>query len=429
MSIPAIHIENLWKQYRLGAINHGTLTRDIQSWWARKRGKEDPNSKVQANRKHIEGETLWALQDINLDIAQGELIGIIGKNGAGKSTLLKILSKITTPTRGFIGINGHLASLLEVGTGFHPELTGKENIYLNGAIMGLDRAEVRKRYDAIAEFSEIADFLDTPVKRYSSGMYVRLGFAVAAHLDPDILIVDEVLAVGDIDFQKKCLGKLQNVAGEGRTVLFVSHNMESITQLCNRGILLEKGSIVADGPIDEIVSKYQRKTSNSVAERLWEDAPKAPGNDIVHLVGVRAQNRHGEVSNVFSVRDSVRLEMDIKVKKPGHILNCMFIVSDDKGRVLFVTGDFQNPDLQDAVRSTGTHRSWCTIPADFLNSGQIHIRAMVRTNRYVLHFKLEDALILSIVDSDDMNGARGNLKGQWYTSAVRPRLEWGSTIL
>ena len=255
-----IRVENLWKLYRYGSISHATLRKDLQSWWARFRGKEDPNSRIdqtiQPSNTSNGGsgstgeipDRFWALQDIFFDVRQGEVLGIIGRNGAGKSTLLKIMSRVTTPTRGEIRIKGRVASLLEIGTGFHPELTGGENIFLNGAILGMTKGEIRKKFDEIVAFAEVDEFVDTPVKRYSSGMFVRLAFAVAAHLEPEILLVDEVLAVGDAQFQKKCLAKMGEVAKGGRTVLFVSHNMGAVKSLCGRAILLDKGKVVMDGP-------------------------------------------------------------------------------------------------------------------------------------------------------------------------------------
>lgn len=256
----ALRLENLGKRYRLGVINRGMLYKDLQSWWAKVRGREDPNSPV--HLRHVRsarkvGDAFWAFRNVSFDVKQGEILGIIGRNGAGKSTLLKVLSQITAPSEGQVRLNGRVASLLEVGTGFHGELTGRENIYLNGAILGMTRAEVRARFDEIVEFAEVGPFVDTPVKRYSSGMYVRLAFAVAAHLQPDILIVDEVLAVGDAAFQKKCLGRMDEAAfKEGRTILFVSHNMTSVRTLCTRAILLENGTLAMDGPAGEVVDHY-----------------------------------------------------------------------------------------------------------------------------------------------------------------------------
>ncbi len=269
MANTVIKVENLSKQYRLGEVGTGTISHDLNRWWHKIRGKEDPYLRIgESNDRSKKGnsEYVWALQDINFEVQQGEVLGIIGKNGAGKSTLLKILSKVTAPTTGSIKAKGRIASLLEVGTGFHPELTGRENIYLNGAILGMTKREVTSKLDEIVEFSGVARYLDTPVKRYSSGMMVRLGFAVAAHLEPEILIVDEVLAVGDAEFQKKAVGKMQEVSKEGgRTVLFVSHNMGSVQNLCTSGILVSNGGIKTFGQIDKVINEYQKgnkKNSN-----------------------------------------------------------------------------------------------------------------------------------------------------------------------
>ncbi|MBN2894192.1 MAG: ATP-binding cassette domain-containing protein [Bacteroidales bacterium] len=274
MSDIAVKIENISKQYRLGVVGTGTLSHDINRWWARIRGKDDPSLKIGQENTLAKagGDYVWALKDINLEIKKGEVLGIIGKNGAGKSTLLKILSRVTGPTTGSIKVNGRLASLLEVGTGFHPELTGKENIFLNGAILGMSKQEIKKKLDEIVEFAGVAKYLNTPVKRYSSGMYVRLAFAVAAHLDSEILVVDEVLAVGDAEFQKKAIGKMQDVSSQGgRTVLFVSHNMASVKALCNRGVLLENGIISLYNNIEMVVSAYLNKNYEK--------------KEIIHLTG------------------------------------------------------------------------------------------------------------------------------------------------
>ena len=260
-----ISVENLSKSYRLGMIGGGTLREDLSRWWARMRRQPDPTHIIgeEHHARHV-GEDFWALQDVSFEVKAGEILGIIGRNGAGKSTLLKILSRVTGPTSGQIKIKGRIASLLEVGTGFHPELTGRENVFLNGTILGMSKAEIRRKFDEIVAFSEIDEFIDTPVKRYSSGMYVRLAFAVAAHLEPEILIVDEVLAVGDADFQKKCLGKMGEVSQAGRTVLFVSHNMLAVQKLCSSGVLLENGSIKSAGPIDQILADYASKGASDV---------------------------------------------------------------------------------------------------------------------------------------------------------------------
>ena len=253
----AIKIEHVSKQYRLGAIGGGTLKGDLQSWWARKRGREDPNSKIGSSQNTRIGERFLALDDINLEVKKGEALGIIGHNGAGKSTLLKLLSRVTAPTEGRILINGRIASMLEVGTGFHPELTGRENVFMNGAILGMTKAEIEKKFDEIVAFAEMEKFIDTPVKRYSSGMYVKLAFAVAAHLDSEIMVMDEVLAVGDMKFQQKCLGRMGDAANqEGRTVLYVSHNMNTIRQLCTRCVVLDHGKLIYDGDVETAIGYY-----------------------------------------------------------------------------------------------------------------------------------------------------------------------------
>src|SRR5665213_1245106 len=265
MSDLAIQVENLSKAYQLGDFSTGALTRDIERWWALIRGKEDPFLKIgETNDRSVKGtsDIVWSLKDINFEIEEGDAVGIIGRNGAGKSTLLKLLSRVTAPTTGKIKVKGRIASLLEVGTGFHPELTGGENIYLNGAIMGMNKREIKRKFDEIVDSAGVDRYIDTPVKRYSSGMYVRLAFAVAAHLESEILIVDEVLAVGDAEFQRKCLGKMKDVATGGRTVLFVSHNMAAVQQLCNHGLLLEKGTVVENGAASQVVQSYTSRSAS-----------------------------------------------------------------------------------------------------------------------------------------------------------------------
>lgn len=262
MGKPVISVEHLSKSYRLGQIGTGTFAHDLNVWWAKVRGKPNPLSRIgEADHGNRDGESIWALKDVSFTVEQGEVLGIIGRNGAGKSTLLKILSRVTAPTSGRIRVKGRVASLLEVGTGFHPELTGRENIYLNGAILGMSRREINRKLDEIVDFAEIEKFIDTPVKRYSSGMYVRLAFAVAAHLEPEILVVDEVLAVGDAEFQKKCLGKMGDVASQGKTVLFVSHNMAAIRMLCSKSILLEGGEVKTIGNTQDIIATYLESTT------------------------------------------------------------------------------------------------------------------------------------------------------------------------
>ena len=313
-----IEVENLSKQYKLGTIGHGTLYRDLQSWWAKLRGKDDPNSQLSPNQPLAASrqplEDFWALRDVSFEVRRGEVVGIIGRNGAGKSTLLKILSRVTGPTSGSVKIKGRVASLLEVGTGFHPELTGRENIYLNGTILGMKKKEIDAKFDEIVAFAEIEQFIDTPVKRYSSGMYVRLAFAVAAHLEPEILIVDEVLAVGDIEFQKKCLGKMKDISGEGRTVLFVSHNMQAIRQLCGRGILLEKGSIKFAGSSQEALNCYSNSMRDFVvkADTDVNNEMLRRGSGSIRFDAIILEDLAGKVRNNFSMGETLRFKLTYK---------------------------------------------------------------------------------------------------------------------
>jgi len=326
----AIKIEHLSKMYRLGEINNGTLWQDIQSWIARKRNKEDPHSKLEDKYSGNKDE-FWALKDVSFEIKKGERLGIIGKNGAGKSTLLKILSRITTPTEGIIKIKGKVASLLEVGTGFHGELTGKENIYLNGAILGMRKRCIDEKLDEIIAFSGIEHHIDTPVKRYSSGMHVRLAFAVAAHLDSDILIADEVLAVGDAEFQEKALGKMQDLStGEGRTVLFVSHNMGAVANLCDVSILLQNGSIIASGKTYEVIDSYKAKSNSNNNSRIVRTKKDVP----VYINSVYTCDKDGIEKSTFAFSDDIHLRIGVTFEKFDPILKIsLALLSRDGIRV------------------------------------------------------------------------------------------------
>ena len=329
-----ICVEGLYKKYRLGVIGHGTLSHDLQSWWAKIRGKEDPNAEISVltsgEQAQVVGKDFWALRGIDLEIKQGELLGIIGMNGAGKSTLLKILSRITAPTKGNVKIKGRVASLLEVGTGFHPELTGRENIYLNGIILGMTKAEVDKSLEEIVDFSGVEKYIDTPVKRYSSGMRVRLGFAVAAHMDPEILIVDEVLAVGDAAFQKRCIGKMQSVGQEGRTVLFVSHNMHSIHKLCERCALLSYGKVEQVGSTAKMIDTYlsgQAKKEFNV--ELSEDSNEKDV-DLFNIYKVQLlDENHNEIEHVFADQQFiVRFFFYMKDVQREYVIGANFFTQD-----------------------------------------------------------------------------------------------------
>lgn len=380
----------------------------------------------------IQGDTLekvWALKDVNFEIHRGETVGIIGHNGAGKSTLLKILSRITEPSAGRVEIRGRVASLLEVGTGFHPELTGRENIYLNGAILGMTRTEIKRKFDEIVAFAEVEQYLDTPVKRYSSGMYVRLAFAVAAHLEPEILVVDEVLAVGDVDFQKKCLGKMENVAHEGRTVFFVSHNMNAIQRLCKRCIVINRGSIIFDGEVNSAISHYL-KSKNTNQQISWPDAAHAPGNDVVRLCAVRIADQDGVVRSQFDVRDPIVLEIDFQLYKKAQIaISAQFIGA--LGSYIMVSMDNYIKGLwgKQPPYEIGTHKSSCYIPGDFLNEGQLNVNLWIYSPPFAPnqspHVKLLNAVSIDIGDRHDPDGARGRFPYEWgIEPAVRPKLKW-----
>jgi len=307
MTPTVISVEHLSKSYRLGQIGTGTLTNDLKVWWARTRGKPNPLLKIgQEDHGNIDGETLWALKDVSFTVEQGEVLGIIGRNGAGKSTLLKILSRVTAPTSGVVKVKGRIASLLEVGTGFHPELTGRENIYLNGAILGMTKQEIARKFDEIVDFAEIEEFIDTPVKRYSSGMYVRLAFAVAAHLESEILLVDEVLAVGDAEFQKKCLGKMGDVANkEGRTVLFVSHNMGSIQNLCNRTLLINQGKVTENGTTEDVISHYLSGIQAHIDSYSLAHRTDRKGTGDLKLIDFYMMNKLGQITSVAQSGDDL----------------------------------------------------------------------------------------------------------------------------
>jgi lipopolysaccharide transport system ATP-binding protein len=367
VSVKAIAVEGLWKQYRYGTTGYVTLRHDLESWWARLRGREDPNAEIghepAAPRVAGGADRFWALQDVGFTVEPGEIVGIVGRNGAGKSTLLKVMSRVTAPTRGFVKLRGRVASLLEVGTGFHPELTGRENVFLNGTILGMSRAEVRARFDEIVEFAEMARFIDTPVKRYSSGMAVRLGFAVAAHLDPEILLVDEVLAVGDAGFQSKCVGKIGEVGRAGRAVLFVSHNLGMVAKLCTRGIVLRQGAVVADGGISGALQAYAGEFRGREG---WEASDFA-GN-LKAILRFDSVAFNGECS-VHGLQVSPARPLSILVR--GEALQeipeyrTTFSIYRD-GRLLIVRHDGPAPTLL----PRGRFEAEFTLPAFFLTPGE-----------------------------------------------------------
>lgn len=429
--MPDVHIEaeGLGKAYRRGksAAKGGvsyyrTIQEDLVSLPRRVRGlfHSDGSSRI------TKEETFWALSDVSFRVHQGEVLGIIGRNGAGKSTLLKILSRITEPTTGVARLYGRVGSLLEVGTGFHGELTGRENIYLSGAILGMRRHEIAKRFDEIVEFAEVQQFVDTPVKRYSSGMYMRLAFAVAAHLDTEILLVDEVLAVGDGSFQKKCLGKMEDVSHEGRTVLFVSHSMSAITRLCPRTLLLDSGRVVADGPSQSVIGTYLQSGAGTTAVREWTDQYSAPGNDIARLCAVRARTEEGVVLDAFDIRRPIGIEMEYDVLQSGHVLVPNFHVLNDEGAYVFVAHDHDHAWWR-RPRPTGHYTSTAWIPGNFLAEGTLVVGAAVSTHDPVIvHFYEQDAIAFQVVDSLDGDSARGDYAGP-MPGIVRPLLKWTTT--
>lgn len=339
MSDIAIKVEHLKKQYRLGTIGGGTLSADLESWWARKRGKEDPNTLIGTDQTRI-GERFYALDDINFEVRKGEAVGIIGTNGAGKSTLLKLLSRVTAPTEGRIGINGRITSMLEVGTGFHSELTGRENIYMNGAILGMTKAEIDAKINDIIEFSECGQFIDTPVKRYSSGMYVKLGFAVAAHLESEIMIMDEVLAVGDMKFQNKCLTKMRELVDEEKkTTLYVSHNMNTIQKLCDRCIVLSHGKIIFDGDVSEGIKRYFNYEINNGAHLDLRDAPRFDQNSQkVNMLDFEFINKE---TATFFMSETAKCRLRFMYKQSIERLTMKFILRfvDNSAAGIYVMDD------------------------------------------------------------------------------------------
>lgn len=412
MSKTVIKVENISKFYQLGLINHGTLAKDLQGWWAKICGKDDPNSRISmVSNKNTNSDTdfIYALKDVSFDVQQGEVLGIIGANGAGKSTLLKILSRVTSPTSGCIKIKGRIGSLLEVGTGFHPELTGRENIYLNGAILGMRRHEIDKKLDEIIDFSGVEKFIDTPVKRYSSGMYVRLAFAVAAHLDPEILVVDEVLAVGDADFQKKALGKMKDVSsGEGRTVLFVSHNMAAVKRLCKRGIVLNNGLVYYDSTINEAVDKYLQFGIEEYTSVPIADMPRLGScSNEIRFEDVRYLNEKNEPILPYC-GGFVRISIKIKVKEDRD--GCAFSIGvyDSLGVQMMTLPTYAIMD--DFRLSGGFHYICCDIPRLPLTVGNYRLGLWAGVHKLKAD-QIDSLIPLDVQDNDFFKKGRNTTPG------------------
>jgi lipopolysaccharide transport system ATP-binding protein len=413
---PIIHIENIGKRYHIASERaaystlRDSLAGSFRKTVARLRGRGESRTDV----------AFWALRGINLDIFPGDRLGIVGVNGAGKSTLLKILSRITEPTEGRARLYGRVGSLLEVGTGFHGELTGRENIYLNGAILGMKHSEIARNFDEIVAFAEIGRFLDLPVKRFSTGMYMRLAFAVAAHLQPEILIVDEVLAVGDAAFQKKCLGKMSEVSRNGRTVIFVSHNMAAVQNLCNRVLWLAGGRVVQDGEPARVIGDYLRTTLTSMSQQTWPDPAAAPGNDRVRLRRAAVVPAAAEFEDHFTIRTPLRVEFEYWNLIAGAVLDLAVVIRTEEGYPIFSTASGSGQPL-----AAGLYRSSFEIPGSLLNDGVHRVELIIRHNERQPVFRLDDVLVFDVLDAAE---ERVGFFGKWI-GAVRPPLTWQTTLI
>jgi lipopolysaccharide transport system ATP-binding protein len=420
MSEIAIRAEALRKIYRIGEKQprYRTLRDTISS--------AIPRFRPPGSRPYAAARTFEALKGVSLEIKQGEVVGIIGHNGAGKSTLLKILARITEPTSGSAQIRGRLASLLEIGSGFHNELTGRENLFLNAAILGMPRAETAQKFDEIVAFAEVDQFIDTPVKHYSSGMYLRLAFAVAAHLDPDIILVDEVLAVGDARFQEKCLKKMHAVSQQGRTVLFVSHNMPAVARLCERVILIDAGTVAMEGASAPVVSAYLRKNTGGAAASEWVDASTAPGRDVAIARAVRVRDDSGAVTETFDVRRPVCIEIEYDVVKSGRVLSAHFELSNPEGKMEVMETD---PQWRGAPRPLGRYVSRAVIPGNLLNEGKYFLSAGLSALRpFANQFWIRNAAAFEVIDPVQGDSARGDYDGE-MRCFVRPLLQWSSEMI
>ncbi len=416
MSDIAVRVDSLAKRYRLGTTHAhdgslaGALTRGMRNMLGRRAGPSPAS------------EVLWALRDVSFEIKKGEVFGVIGTNGSGKSTLLKILSRVTEPTKGRAVINGRFCGLLEVGTGFHPELTGRDNVYMSGAILGMKRQEIARKFDEIVAFAEVEQFIDTPVKHYSSGMYVRLGFAVLAHMDPDILIVDEVLAVGDVRFQKKCMGKMEDVGQHGRTVILVSHDMPAITRMCKRAILLNKGEIVQEGAAHDVVRHYLHAGHIQPCVE-WPDTSQAPGNEVVRMRAVRVRSKSGQVADVVDIRKPVRVEIEYDILKPGHTIVAQFGFNTEEDVIAFIVND-RDPAWYRRPRPVGRYLSTAWIPGNFLSEGTMVVGGgLLSEDPWQLHCDAPRVVGFRVVDPGTGDTARGDVTGRWE-GVVMPLLKW-----
>lgn len=407
----AIEVHKLSKRYRIGAPQAQYKTLREALIGALKGPISWLRNSPKAARNH---EMLWALRDVSFEIKRGELVGIIGRNGAGKTTLLKILSRITEPTEGRVRIRGRVGSLLEVGTGFHPELTGRENIYLNGAILGMTRSEIGGKFDEIVSFAEIEKFLDTPLKHYSSGMYVRLAFAVAAHLEPEILLVDEVLAVGDAAFQKKCLGKMGGVAQEGRTVLFISHNMQALQTLCKKALLLTDGRMETQGDVRSVVNTYLSKELRNVVEVVWDHLETAPGNEFIKIRSARVIPETDDRDQLITVKTPFRIEFVFLITLPEALFYIGFHFRSVYGECVFVSASTPK------VIRKGMYKGSCFVPGELLNNGTYTLEVYFVKDGQVVLYQAADLLVIEVLEAEREPGSwLGEIPG-----AVRPTLKW-----
>ncbi len=435
----AVKVEDLNKLYRIGVASEssdsiaGALSnfvrsplRNLKKYRSLYNFGDVDFDAIRRGEATLGDDLLWAVRDMSFDVPKGQVLGIIGHNGAGKSTLLKILSRITAPTHGRVELHGRLSSLLEVGTGFHQELTGRENVYLNGTILGMRKREVDREFDEIVAFSGVERFLDTPVKRYSSGMKVRLAFAVAAHLRPEILIIDEVLSVGDAEFQRKCMGKMEAIGEEGRTILFVSHNMPAVTRLCNRVLMVDQGSILMDGTPHDVVSGYLSSGKGMVPEVNWPDPTSAPGGEIARLRSVSVRDENGNVSDSIDIRRQVNVQIEFECLKEGHVLIPAFSLWNDEGFQLFSAMDL-DPQWRGKVRPPGHYVCQAVIPGNFLAEGTMSINTALW--EWEPHRRLEyhqkDVVAFQVIDNLEGDSARGDYIGN-IAGAVRPLLDWNT---